>query len=126
MVADFEGVSVSREALAVIGEHASGSMRDALGLLDQLASYRNQEGDESRAIEPDDVRNLLGNCSERAGHCNSPPLWLTETRARVSQLINDAFEAGEDPRQLNRQLVAILRAVMYQVAASVPGIDDRA
>ncbi len=59
-VADVEGVAVSREALAVIGEHAGGSMRDALGLLDQLASYRNQEGDENRTIEPDDVRNLLG------------------------------------------------------------------
>ncbi len=42
-VAEIEGVPITRDALAVIGEHAGGSMRDALGLLDQLASYRNQE-----------------------------------------------------------------------------------
>ncbi len=121
-VADFEGVSVSREALAVIGEHAGGSMRDALGLLDQLASYRNQEGDENRTIEPDDVRNLLGIArSERVIEIAAA---LGEREpGQGLQLINDAFEAGEDPRQLNRQLVALLRAVMFQVASRVPGID---
>ncbi len=121
-VAEAEGVPVSREALAVIGEHAGGSMRDALGLLDQLASYRNQEGDESRTIEPDDVRNLLGIArSERVIQIAAA---LAESDSgRGLQLINEAFEAGEDPRQLNRQLVALLRSVMYQVAASVPGLD---
>ena len=122
-VAESEGVPIDRDALAVIGEHAGGSMRDALGLLDQLASYRNQEGDESRTIEPDDVRNLLGIArSERILQIASA---LAESDAGTGlRLINSAFEAGEDPRQLNRQLVALLRTLMFQVASGAPGVDS--
>ncbi len=122
-VAESEDVPIDRDALAVIGEHAGGSMRDALGLLDQLASYRNQEGDESRTIEPDDVRNLLGIArSERVMRIVAA---LAESDAGMGLgLINSAFESGEDPRQLNRQLVALLRAVMFQVASGAPGVDQ--
>ena len=44
-MAALEGVLIDQEALAVIGEHAGGSMRDALGLLDQIASYRDRLDD---------------------------------------------------------------------------------
>ena len=38
-------------------------------------------------------------------------------------LINSAFEAGDDPRQLNRQFVELLRAIMFQVASNKTGGD---
>ncbi|MCA9860206.1 MAG: DNA polymerase III subunit gamma/tau, partial [Thermomicrobiales bacterium] len=57
-IATAENVPIARDALLVIGEHAGGSMRDALGLLDQLASYQDQSGTESSTIEAADVRNL--------------------------------------------------------------------
>ena len=38
-------------------------------------------------------------------------------------LINSAFEAGDDPRQINRQLVDLLRAIMFQVASNKTGGD---
>jgi DNA polymerase-3 subunit gamma/tau len=122
-VAEHEGVSIDSAALAVIGEHAGGSMRDALGILDQLASYRERiEGESERPIEADDVRNLLGVAR------NERVIQLAEALAdgdagRGLALINDAFEAGEDPRQLNRQLVDLLRAVMFQVASGATGGD---
>ena len=122
-IAEHEGVDIDAEALEVIGEHAGGSMRDALGLLDQLASYRSREDDEAtRPIGADDVRNLLGVArSERV-------IQLAEALAdgdagRGLSLINSAFEAGEDPRQLNRQFVNLLRTLMFQVAAGSPGSD---
>ncbi|HET9659566.1 MAG TPA: DNA polymerase III subunit gamma/tau [Thermomicrobiales bacterium] len=122
-VAELEGVPVGQDALAVIGEHAGGSMRDALGILDQLASYRERiEGENERLIDADDVRNLLGVArGERV-------IQLADALAdgdagKGLALINGAFEAGEDPRQLNRQLVNLLRAVMFRVASGAPSGD---
>jgi DNA polymerase-3 subunit gamma/tau len=121
-VAESEAVPISREALAVIGEHAGGSMRDALGLLDQLASYRIQDVDEARLIEPEDVRNLLGIArSERIVQIAAA--LAASNAGKGLELINSAFEAGEDPRQLNRQLVGLLRSVMFQVAGGIDGTD---
>lgn len=119
-VAAREQVVVSPEALAVIAEHAGGSMRDALGLLDQLASYRSQDGRDDQPIAPEDVRSLLGIArSERV--IEIAAALADRDAGRGLALINGAFEAGEDPRQLNRQLVALLRSVMFRVAG---GGDD--
>lgn len=122
-VAEQESVPIEREALNVISEHAGGSMRDALGLLDQLASYREQnDTDADRPIDADDVRNLLGVArSERVFRLAST-LADADAGAGLS-IISEAFEAGEDPRQLNRQLVFLLRSIMFQVAAGTPGAD---
>lgn len=121
-IAESENVAIDRDALAVIADHAGGSMRDALGLLDQLASYREQNGADVEPIHPDDVSNLLGIArSERVVQIATA---LAERDAGAGlDLINNAFEAGEDPRQLNRQLVAVLRATMFQIAAGNPGAD---
>ncbi|MEZ4532238.1 MAG: DNA polymerase III subunit gamma/tau [Thermomicrobiales bacterium] len=114
-VADREGVPIGQDALAVIAEHAGGSMRDALGLLDQLASYRSHDGDDAQPISPEDVRSLLGIArSERV--LEIAGALADRDAGRGLALINSAFEAGEDPRQLNRQLVALLRAIMFRAA----------
>ncbi|MCC6675293.1 MAG: DNA polymerase III subunit gamma/tau [Thermomicrobiales bacterium] len=122
-VAEQEGVPVERDALDVIGEHAAGSMRDALGLLDQLASYREQnDADGDHPIDADDVRNLLGVARSERVLRLANALADADAGAGLS-IISDAFEAGEDPRQLNRQLVSLLRSVMFQVAAGKRGTD---
>lgn len=122
-IAEREAIPITPTGLAVIAEHAGGSMRDALGLLDQLASYRNQDGDDSRPIEPNDVRSLLGIArSERVLRIAAA---LSDRDAGAGlALINEAFESGEDPRQLNRQLVALLRATMFQIARGEQGSDS--
>ena len=122
-VARQEGVSIDQDALGVIGEHAGGSMRDALGILDQLASYQQQEDSEhDRPIGAEDVRNLLG--VARGARVIQLAHALADGDAGAGlAIINQAFEAGEDPRQLNRQLVALLRSVMFQVASGVTGAD---
>ncbi len=40
--------------------------------------------------------------------------------------VNAAVEAGEDPRQLNRQLVSYLRILLHQRAGGSPDADERA
>lgn len=122
-VAEQEAVPIDRDALLVVSEHAGGSMRDALGLLDQLASYRQQESPETdRPIGADDVRNLLGVARGERVVRLADALAEGDAGAGLA-IINDAFDAGEDPRQLNRQLVSLLRAVMFQVASGAPGSD---
>lgn len=117
-VAEYEAVSIDRDALAVIAEHAGGSMRDALGLLDQIASYREgMDGEENRPVSADDVRGLLGVARNDRVIQLADALANGDAGAGLS-LINAAFESGDDPRQLNRQLVDLLRAVMFQVASN--------
>lgn len=123
-VAQQEDVPIDQDALAVIGEHAGGSMRDALGILDQLASYREQaDAENERAITAEDVRGLLGVARSERVIQLAHALADGDAGAGLA-LINQAFEAGEDPRQLNRQLVSLLRAVMFQVAAGTTGDDQ--
>jgi DNA polymerase-3 subunit gamma/tau len=123
-VASEEHLAVEDEAFPVIARHAGGSLRDALGLLDQLAVY--SEGDhEPRPIDAAAVRSLLGiSRNDRIERLASA---LAERDiATALRQVNEAVEAGEDPRQLNRQLVAYLRLLMHQRAGSAPDADDQA
>jgi DNA polymerase-3 subunit gamma/tau len=123
-VAESEGLRIENEALQVIARHAAGSLRDALGLLDQLAVYGDCESDDTR-IDATAVRTLLG-----VSRNDRVELLATALADRDAALalgtVNAAVEAGEDPRQLNRQLVAYLRILLHQRAGGSPDADDRA
>ncbi len=105
-----EGLTVEDEALTLIARQSTGSLRDAEGLLDQLALYRDASG--SNVVTADAVRGVLGlSRNER----------LTELVDALAQrdagaglrLIADAAESGEDVHQLNRQFVAYLRVLLH-------------
>ncbi len=53
-VADAEGIDIDETALALVAHHAQGALRDALGELEQLASYSKEK------ITSSDVTSLLG------------------------------------------------------------------
>ncbi len=53
-VADAEGIDIDEAALALVAHHAQGALRDALGELEQLASYSKEK------ITSSDVTSLLG------------------------------------------------------------------
>ncbi len=53
-IAEAEGISVAEGALTLVAKHASGGMRDAIGALEQLASFT------GNAIAMADVEGLLG------------------------------------------------------------------
>jgi DNA polymerase-3 subunit gamma/tau len=123
-VADAEGLSVEEEALRVIARHAAGSLRDALGMLDQLAVYGDREI-AGTAIDAAAVRALLG--VSRNDRVETLATALAERDAALALgTVNAAVEAGEDPRQLNRQLVAYLRILLHQRAGGSPDADQRA
>lgn len=110
-VAEQEEIDVSDDALRLISQYAYGSLRDALGLLDQVASYA--EG----AITDADVRSALGLAD--AGLVDRLTGCLLQGEIGDGLLELHRFvDAGGDPRQLTRQFVDYWRALLLQVAGS--------
>jgi len=126
-VAAAEGLTISDEAMATVARHATGSLRDALGLLDQLAVYGDHAEPDAvdRTITVESVLALLG--ISRNDRVERLVTALANKDAGLALgTVNDAVEAGEDPRQLNRQLVAYLRILMHERAGGSLDADERA
>jgi DNA polymerase-3 subunit gamma/tau len=125
-VAEAEELKVDDDALMVIARHATGSLRDALGLLDQLAVYREVEPDaDANTIDVASVRAVLG--VSRNDRVEALVTALANRDATLAlETVNSAVEAGEDARQLNRQLVGYLRVLLHQRAGGSPDADERA
>jgi DNA polymerase-3 subunit gamma/tau len=123
MVAKAETIEIEPDAVTTIARHATGSLRDALGILDQVSVYRNEDDAESNTVTLDLVRTVLGVSRNdrveglvRAIADHSPGDGLT--------IINDAMEAGEDVRQLGRQLVGYVRMLLLERASGSPDADQ--
>ncbi len=115
-VADLEGLSLDAAALAIIANHSQGSLRDALGLLDQLASFNRSDaaGDE-QTITGDDVRSLLG-LSRDEVIVQLVDAIADQDAAIALDYLQSAIGRGSDPRQIARQIVQVLREVMHAIA----------
>lgn len=115
-VARLEELDVEEEALRLIARQATGSLRDALGLLDQLALF-GESGGGRRTVTGDTVRAVLGLSR------NDRLVGLVDALANRDpgaglRLIAEAAETGEDVYQLNRQLVGYLRNLLHLRAGS--------
>lgn len=121
-VADAESIDIQDSALAVIADHAGGSLRDALGMLDQLASYRSSTDASATSIDAAAARTLLG--TARSGNVVALVSALADADVHQGlEIITRSFDAGEDPRMLNRQLVGLLRSIMFRIASGKAGTD---
>ncbi len=128
-IAEAEGLVVTEDALIAIGRAGTGSLRDAEGLLDQLAVYQHQDGPGENTTEGEigvaQVRALLG--ISRNDRIESLVTALAERDAKSAlTTVNEAVEAGEDPRQLNHQLVAYLRVLLHERAGGSADADETA
>ncbi len=99
-----EGLSVEPAALALIARAATGSLRDAISLLDQLAST----GETVTLARAQDVLGTAGGESVSAiGEA------IAEADAgRGLAAIQRSLDSGTDARQLARQVVDYLRGVL--------------
>lgn len=104
-LAEQEHIQANREALTVIARQATGSMRDAESLLDQLASY----GDEG--ITAAEVRAALGIGADETVMQIAGSLAGGEVAEGLAA-INAAVDKGADPRQFARQMVEHLRTLL--------------
>src|SRR5215204_6000443 len=126
-VAALEGVSVDADALLPIARHATGSLRDALGLLEQLAlgSAISSETSSPVSITVADVTAALGLSRNDRVEGLVAALGCHDAGAALG-VVQDAVDEGEDPRQLNRQLLAYLRVLLIERSGAASGADARA
>jgi DNA polymerase-3 subunit gamma/tau len=103
-LAEQEKIKVDEAALDLIARQATGSMRDAISLLDQLAST-------GETVTLDLARKVLGASTDQS----IADLVDTIIGAQIGKgmdIIHAALDAGGDPRQYARQIVDHLRDLL--------------
>jgi DNA polymerase-3 subunit gamma/tau len=102
-IAKAESVDAEPQALEIMARAATGSMRDAISLFDQMAA--------NGTITADYVRTMLG--AERREVVQALlRAWIDQDLTEGLQIINGAIDGGADPRQLARQTADFLRGLL--------------
>lgn len=99
-----EGFKLDRAVVDLIARQSTGSLRDAISLLDQLVSMGEQvtlpQAQELLGTAPTEVvRDLIGALAD-------------QEIGKGLTILNRALDSGTDPRQLARQVVISLRSVL--------------
>ena len=110
-IAAKEKLQVEPAAIELIARQATGAMRDAISLLDQLTAYGGE------LITLAQVQRLLGAASSQS---------VGDVVARLAEkdvaqglaLIASTVDAGADPKQLAREIVEYLRGLLLIKAGS--------
>lgn len=110
-IAGKENLKVEPAAIELIARQATGAMRDAISLLDQLTAYGSDE------ITLAQVQGLLGASSNQI--VGDLVARLAEKNvAHGLSIIANAIDGGADPRQLAREIVDYLRGLLLIKAGS--------
>ncbi|ABQ89928.1 DNA polymerase III subunit gamma/tau [Roseiflexus sp. RS-1] len=116
-IAAQEGVTLEAGVAEAIARAATGSMRDALSVLDQLMAYG------GGTISLEQVRNLLGAGEMQEVTALADALIAGDLPGAL-QVIANVAAAGADLRQFTRDLVERLRAVMLLRAGADRSLLD--
>ena len=100
-----ESIVVPEEALALLARHASGSFRDALGMLEQLETYSGGE------ISLQDVLAVLGISDSELLFSTLDAIASAEPRAALLA-VAAAVDGGRDPAAFIRELEAHARELL--------------
>ncbi len=111
-----EGLEVERHALELVARQSTGSLRDAISLLDQLVA------DPKAEITLEMAEDVLGVSGSQAAAEIAQAALSLDTAAGL-EAINRAVDAGAEPRQLAREVVDWLRNVLLVVVGG-PGMVD--
>jgi DNA polymerase-3 subunit gamma/tau len=103
-IAEKEGIQVEKDALTLIARQSTGAMRDAISLLDQLASL-------GQVITLEKTQNVLGTAASQAVLDLIDAL-IDRAPDKGLDCLHAALDAGSDPRQLARQIVDYLRDLL--------------
>lgn len=103
-LAEQENLDFSEEAIALIARQATGSMRDAISLMDQLSSSGGQ-------ITLEMAQTVLGTAASQMV-IDLVEAVIHRDPARGLECIHQALDSGSDPRQFARQIVDYLRNLL--------------
>ncbi len=99
-----EKIKVEPDALSLIARQATGSMRDAISLIDQLSSM-------SKTITLKIAQEVLGTATSQSV-IDLVDAMLKEESGSGLEIIHRALDGGTDPRQYARQVVDYLRDLL--------------
>ena len=112
-ICDAEGIEASPDALRLISRVANGGLRDAENLLEQaIVSY-------GSPVSEDNVRRLLGLGGDETALALAAHIVGKSVSEGISA-VNAAAEQGSDLRQLLRQTLEYLRALLLIKAGAAP------
>jgi DNA polymerase-3 subunit gamma/tau len=114
-MATAEGLTADRESLEAVARQATGSMRDAISLLDQLGSL-------GEAVTLARTLEILGSAGSEAVQQLVASIAAGDT-AEGLQIIHRATDSGADARQFARQTVDYLRGVMMASTGNVDLVE---
>ncbi|MBM4423602.1 MAG: DNA polymerase III subunit gamma/tau [Chloroflexi bacterium] len=104
-IVEREALTVEPSVLELVARQATGSLRDAISLLDQLVIAPDEP------VTLDSALAVMGTASGQAVQDLADALAEHDT-ARGLDLINAATDGGADPRQFARQMVDYLRGLL--------------
>ena len=99
-----EGIKVEDGVFSLIARQATGSLRDAISLLDQLAST-------TETITLEIAQQTLGTATNMRVVAIVDAL-INQDPSQGLSAINQSLDSGTDPRQLARQIVTYLRNIL--------------
>jgi DNA polymerase-3 subunit gamma/tau len=105
IMVESEGMQAEPAALELIARQATGSLRDAISLLDQLISVPEE------VITLALAQAVLGTAAEESIQALVDALLAGDAAAGLD-MVNLALDAGADPRQFARQVTEYLRLVL--------------
>jgi DNA polymerase-3 subunit gamma/tau len=111
-IAQSEEIEVEDTALTLIARQSTGAMRDAISLLDQLASTGN-------SITLEMAQDVLGTATSQAV-LDVVEALIAHQADRGLDHIHAALDKGSDPRQFSRQIVEYLRDLLLIRLESTP------
>jgi DNA polymerase-3 subunit gamma/tau len=115
MLAEEENIKAEPEALSLVARQATGSMRDAISLLDQLASA-------GESITLQLAEDVLGTATSQAV-LEVVEAMLRKEPAQGLEAIHRSLDAGSDPRQFARQIVDYLRNLLLVAMGNASEVD---
>ena len=114
-MASSESIDVEEDVLGLIARQATGSLRDAISILDQLSSAEGQ-------ITTDLAHQVLGTSPNQAV-LNFVDAILEADAAGGLNTLHESAERGNDPAQFARQVIAYFRNVLLMKMANPDRID---
>jgi DNA polymerase-3 subunit gamma/tau len=114
-IAQQENIPVDRGALQVIARQATGSLRDAISLLDQLASA-------GKPITVEWVSQLLGTVASQAIFDLTAAI-LNGDAQHGLEIIHQTLDSGADGRVFARQMVEHLRNLLFVKVGNARAVE---